>query len=1006
MTRIDTFSSPYYFLPHHCVQRESTTTKLRVVFDAGAKTTSGKSLNDLQYIGPPLLNDLVTILLRFRQFAYVACADVEKLFRQVNIQSDQRQLQLIMWRDNKQDPIGIYRLNTVTYGTASAPYLAMRCLRQLAFDCTDEQVSDKILNSFYCDDFIYSHNNKQELLRLCKNITEVLKAGCFPLRKWSFNFDVSSSDSCTKSLSLDKTTQCKTLGLRWCNSSDELNFKTNLNINIDTTQLTKRKVLSIISQVYDPLGLLAPNIIITKILIQQLWLRKIGWDEPVPSDLACSFIKLITSLQHLSEIHVPRHVTTQHAQQLELHIFTDASQDAYGACAYIRSTCEQTNKVVVRLLCAKSKVAPLKVVSVPRLELCGALVGARLYKKIAASMDLTFERVYFWSDSTIVLGWLRTHPTLLKTFVQNRVCEINDLTTGCVWSHVQGVYNPADLLTRGIHLTELIHNDLWWVGPGFVFDGDYDVSSTDIPLTDLPETKPNKVVVLYSSCNVFPFEKFSSFTRMIRAAAYILRFIHNARYKHERKQGSLTVDELRKSTILLARLSQNDSFPQEYNSLLNKSSNTKFSRNLSGLNLFLDKDLVIRVGGRLNNSTEFTYDKKHPVLLCSKHKFTSLLFEYKHKYLCHAGPQLLLSTIREEWWPLGGRNLARSTIHKCVRCVRMNGKTLSPIMGNLPSNRLVPGFPFMHTGTDYCGPVYILNRQGRGSRLIKCYVCIFVCFATRALHFELVTTLSTEGYLLCLKRFISRRGKPAVIYSDNGKNYVGAAKELGEFLSTHSNALIEGAALDGISFKFIPPYSPHFGGLWEAGVKSCKYHLRRVLGNSHLTFEEFYTVLVQVEAVLNSRPLTPLSADANDLQALTPGHFLIGRPLTAPLCDDITDAVTTRLPRFDRIEQMRQHFWRRWSKEFVSELQTRTKWKANKSEVTDNTLVLIKDDNLPPLKWRLGRVVEVHTGKDGVSRVAKIRTASGEVQRAFSKICPLPVQMSAGSQDIPGAGGC
>lgn len=1008
MTRIDTIPTPYYYLPHHCVQRESTTTKLRVVFDAGAKTTSGKSLNDLQYIGPPLLNDLVGILLRFRQFAYVACADVEKLFRQVNVQSDQRQLQLIMWRENKQDAIGIYQLNTVTYGTASAPYLAMRCLRQLAYDCTDESVSDKILNSFYCDDFIYSHNDKQELLTLCKKVTEVLKTGCFPLRKWYFNFDVSSSDSFTKSLSLDKTTQCKTLGLRWCNSSDQLHFKTNLNINIDITQLTKRKILSIISQVYDPLGLLAPNIIITKILIQQLWLRKIDWDEPVPSDLACSFIKLITSLQHLSEINIPRHVTTQYIQHLELHIFTDASQDAYGACAYLRSTCERTNKVVVRLLCAKSKVAPLKVVSIPRLELCGALVGARLYKKIAASMNFTFDKVYFWSDSTIVLGWLRTHPTLLKTFVQNRVCEINDLTTGCAWSHVQGVFNPADLLTRGIHLTELIHNDLWWIGPRFILDGDYDNYTSDIPLTDLPETKPNKVVGLYVSCNVFPFGNFSSFIRMIRAAAYILRFVHNTRHKTERKHGSLTVDELRKSTILLARLSQIDSFPQEYALLSNKSSNIKFPRNMSGLNLFLDKDLVIRVGGRLNNSIDFTYDKKHPVLLSSKHKFTLLLFEYKHRYLCHAGPQLLLSTIREEWWPLGGRNLARSIVHKCVRCVRLNAKTLSPIMGDLPSSRLIPGFPFMHTGTDYCGPVYILNRQGRGSRLIKCYICIFVCFATRALHLELVTTLSAEGYLLCLKRFISRRGKPAIIFSDNGRNYIGAAKELGEFLSKQSNALIEGAALDGISFKFIPPHSPHFGGLWEAGVKSCKYHLRRVLGNSHLTYEEFYTVLVQVEAVLNSRPLTPLSADANDLQALTPGHFLIGRPLTAPLCDDVTDAVTTRLPRFDRIEQMRQHFWRRWSKEFISELQTRTKWKANKSEVTDITLVLIKDDNLPPLKWRLGRVVEVYTGKDGVSRVAKIRTASGEVQRAFSKICPLPVQTSdtAGSQEIPGAGGC
>ncbi|XP_050555834.1 uncharacterized protein LOC126911643 [Spodoptera frugiperda] len=1005
MTRIDRYLPPYYFLPHHCVQRESTTTKLRVVFDAGAQTSSGKSLNDLQLIGPPLLNDLVGILLRFRQYTFVACADVEKMFRQVLVQADQRQLQLILWRDSKQEPLGIYQLNTVTYGTASAPYLAMRCLRQLAFECDDELVSSNVLNSFYCDDLIFSHDNKQELLTLCENINKTLLSGCFPLRKWSFNFDVSPSDSFTKSLSLDKNAQCKTLGLGWCNSSDELHFKTNLNIDVDVSQLTKRKILSFISQIYDPLGLLAPVIITTKILIQKLWLYKIGWDDPVSSDLACLFSKIVSSFQYLPQIRVPRHVTTKHVQYLQLHIFTDASQDAYGACAYIRSV-STSNEPVVKLLCAKSKVAPLKPVSIPRLELCGALVGARLYKKIIESINLTFNNTYFWTDSTIVLGWLRTHPIALKTFVQNRVVEINDLTSGCTWSHVSGVLNPADMLTRGVNLPELVHKDLWWNGPGFILDGNLEkYNLPDIP-SDLPELKPDKVVGLHASCNSFPFDKFSSFVRMTRCVAYMLRFIHNTRHKTNHIQGALSVEELRRSTILLARLSQIDSFPDEYKSLSIKSSNIKYSRNMSGLNLFFCDDLVIRVGGRLGNSDEFTYDKKHPILICSKHKFTSLLFEFKHKYLLHAGPQSLLATIREEWWPLGGRNLARSTVQRCLRCVRMKGKTLSPIMGNLPSSRLKPGFPFLITGTDYCGPVHILNRQGKGSRLIKCYICIFVCFATRALHLELVTTLTTNGYLLCLKRFISRRGKPAVIYSDNGKNYVGAAKDLGDFLANNSATLMDSMAGDEISFKFIPPYSPHFGGLWEAGVRSCKYHLRRVVGNSNLTFEEFYTVLVQIEAVLNSRPLTPLSSDPNDLLALTPAHFLIGRPLTTPICEDITDAATYRLPRYDRIEQMRQHFWQRWSKEFVSELQTRTKWQKNKGDLNENTLVLIKEENQPPLKWRLGRVLAVHTGKDGVSRVAKIRTASGEILRSFSKICPLPVDITPTENQVSRGGAC
>uniref|UniRef100_A0A2H1X027 SFRICE_036894 n=1 Tax=Spodoptera frugiperda TaxID=7108 RepID=A0A2H1X027_SPOFR len=485
----------------------------------------------------------------------------------------------------KQEPLGIYQLNTVTYGTASAPYLAMRCLRQLAFECDDELVSSNILNSFYCDDLIFSHDNKQELLTLCENINKTLLSGCFPLRKWSFNFDVSPSDSFTKSLSLDKNAQCKTLGLGWCNSSDELHFKTNLNIDVDVSQLTKRKILSFISQIYDPLGLLAPVIITTKILIQKLWLYKIGWDDPVSSDLACLFSKTVSSFQYLPQIRVPRHVTTKHVQYLQLHIFTDASQDAYGACAYIRSV-STSNEPVVKLLCAKSKVAPLKPVSIPRLELCGALVGARLYKKIIESINLTFNNTYFWTDSTIVLGWLRTHPIALKTFVQNRVVEINDLTSGCTWSHVSGVLNPADMLTRGVNLPELVHKDLWWNGPGFILDGNLEkYNLPDIP-SDLPELKPDKVVGLHASCNSFPFDKFSSFVRMTRCVAYMLRFIHNTRHKTNHIQGALSVEELRRSTILLARLSQIDSFPDEWSKefVSELQTRTKWQKNKGDLN--------------------------------------------------------------------------------------------------------------------------------------------------------------------------------------------------------------------------------------------------------------------------------------------------------------------------------------------------------------------------------------------------------------------------------------
>lgn len=310
-------------------------------------------------------------------------------------------------------------------------------------------------------------------------------------------------------------------------------------------------------------------------------------------------------------------------------------------------------------------------------------------------------------------------------------------------------------------------------------------------------------------------------------------------------------------------------------------------------------------------------------------------------------------------------------------------------MGNLPNERIEQGYPFIRCGVDYAGPLFILNRKGRGAKLEKCYVCLFVCFVTRAVHLELVTSLTSQAYLLALKRFISRRGKPDVIYSDNGRTFVGAAKEFSKFLKDSQHEVIDFASSNSIRFSFIPPYSAHFGGLWEAGIKSCKSHLHRVVGNANLTYEEFSTMLTQIEAVLNSRPMSPLSTDPTDLLPLTPAHFLIGRPLTAPACHDLTGTPTQRLLRYDRVEQIRQHFWARWSKEYISELQKRTKWQTQKDSITPNTLVLIKDENLPPLKWRLGRILQTYAGKDGISRVATIKTETGEIKRAFSRLCPL-----------------
>lgn len=999
MSIINNYNTPHYFLPHHGVFREhAITTKLRVVFDAGMVSSSGVSLNDLQMVGPAIQGDLLSILLKFRENRYVACADIEKMYRQVLIDTDQRDLQLILWRDDPSDTLKVYQLNTVTYGTASAPFLSCRCVKQLAEECEVPYVTETIKNNFYVDDLICGANSISELNDICTGTSQVLSSACLTLRKWVFNFDRANpndSQSVTKQLAVSDNVQNKTLGIGWNNNSDNLNYYSQ--VKTDMSAISKRIILSHASQIFDPLGLISPVITVAKTLLQKCWLLKLEWDEPVPDDVAQVWLRFINSLSSLSNLQIPRHVMCVDPTYIELHIFTDASQTAYGACAYIR-TINSESAVTVRLLCSKGKVAPTKPTTIPRLELCGAVLGARLYSKVIKSLRSTINKVVFWTDSTIVLGWLGMQTNLLKTYVQNRTAEIHDLTKEHPWRHVSGKDNPADLVSRGQGLDTLSASSLWWAGPQFLHDANFEVhtlsnNNNNSIHIELPELKSNVLchVVNQASCSsLFPFSRFSQYSRIKRAAAYVLRFIYNTRNKNSRRTGLFTVEELESSELTLARLSQQESFADVYDSLTNKRG-IKKNAQLLKLNLFIDNNNLIRVGGRIQNSNNFSFNKKHPVLLSAKHWLTVLLFRYEHHRTMHAAPQLLLFTIRETWWPVGGRNLAKGIVHACVKCARLRATTLSPIMGNLPPERLDPGFPFLRCGVDYAGPVFTLNRKGRGAKLQKSYICLFVCFVTRAVHLELVGDLSSEAYLLALKRFISRRGKPIEIFSDNGKNFVGLMNEFTKFLESCSDDIKEYAISHNIKFTMIPFYASHFGGLWEAGVKSCKHHLRRVVGNAHLTFEEYTTLLVQVEAVLNSRPMTPMSADPSDFLPLTPAHFLVGRPLTAPVTADINDVPEHRLTRYQRVEQIRQHFWRRWAKEYVSELQTRSKWHEHKDDLKENTLVLIKDDKLPPLKWDLGRIIKTYPGRDGVSRVADIRKTDGIVRRAFSKICPLPL---------------
>ncbi|XP_037959192.1 uncharacterized protein LOC119688592 [Teleopsis dalmanni] len=432
----------------------------------------------------------------------------------------------------------------------------------------------------------------------------------------------------------------------------------------------------------------------------------------------------------------------------------------------------------------------------------------------------------------------------------------------------------------------------------------------------------------------------NSFRYLQRTIAYVRRVFHRT----QSPTRTLSPKELRDALVFIIKTIQGSEFAKEISDLKQcKAVNS--SSQLNTLAPFIDKQGVLRVGGRLEAST-LPYDAKHPMVIPYNHSIVKLMFKMKHEENSHCAPQLLLSIMRQNFWPIKGKIMARNIVHSCVICSKAKPKLMDQLMGNLPTDRVTLTKPFFTTGVDYCGPIWI-HYKIRGKRPTKAYLAVFCCFATKAVHLEVVSDLTTEAFIAAIQRFISRRGRCQTIYSDNATNFVGARNQLQELQSTiysenGKEKIIKTSSNKGIDFKFIPPRAPHFGGLWEAAVKSAKHLMIKGIFNASLTYEELTTVITEIEAMLNSRPITKMSSDPNDLTALTPGHFLIGEPPTTNVDPYQKESRMSLSSRWRLVSELKQEFWRRWSKEYLNELQSRYKWKQQKANLCQGDLVIIK----------------------------------------------------------------
>ncbi|XP_033314637.1 uncharacterized protein LOC117216075 [Bombus bifarius] len=746
-----------YYLPHHGVTKASSqTTKLRVVFDGSAPSTTGTSLNDTLHTGPKLQEDLFS------------------------------------------------------------PYLAIRCLKQLAEDEGHRfpRAAQVLQRDFYVDDALTGAETKDEALTLRTELTNLLQLAGLNIRKWASN-----DNDLLHGLSLEETNHqhflgdsqtLKTLGVFWNSSDDSILYS--VEVKPTPSRVTKRIISSEIAKIYDPLGLLAPVIVRAKMLLQRIWSSKIDWDESLPIELHIEWERYYAQLPLLNNVRFPRKAIIESAIEIELHGFCDASEKAYGACVYLR-TLNTNGRVWTQLLTAKSKVAPLKCQTIPRLELSGALLLTSLMSTVQQALSHKITRTIYWTDSTIVLHWLNTSPHTLKTFVANRVSEIQTKTSIRDWRHVPTDDNPADLISRGQTPEEFLRPTIWQHGPAWLYQSEGYWPTWDLtPQIELPEQK-GAICLSANPSDYSLLQRYSSWPKLIRIIARCLRW-----KQKKNRAAPLTVTELRITHNKLIKLLQNIHLSEEIRTL-QKDRNAAIKGKLTRLNPFIDKEGILRVGGRLSHSS-MTFAQKHPIVL-PKSSVTTRIIEHEHKIHMHSGTQATLYAVRQRYWPVDGRSQVWRAIKGCVRCCRAQPPPVEYVMGNLPEARVTESRPFTNVGVDYCGPFHIKEKRDRNRRQIKVYVAIFVCLAIKAVHIELVDDLTSEAFIAALRRFIARRGYCSTIHSDNGTNFRGASNELRELhdllqSDDHKEKVTAFLADKQIEWRFIPPHSPHFGGLWEA----------------------------------------------------------------------------------------------------------------------------------------------------------------------------------------------
>lgn len=1001
-----------WYLPFFGVYHPHKPDQIRVVFDSSAQH-HGVSLNDILLTGPNLNNSLLGVLLRFRGEKVAVTADVKQMFHCFSVRKDHRNFLRFLWHrnNNLEEPIIEYRMTVHIFGNSPSPAVAIYGLRKASQVQEDGDSTTKsfVKQHFYVDDCLVSFPSDDEAITVVKRAQETLAASNLKLHKIASNsinvMKAFSKEDLAKGLkdldlAADFPPMQRSLGINWDIVTDEFIFQ----VAATEKPYTRRGVLATVNSLYDPLGFAAPVSIRGRAILRELTAEPCEWDDPLPESKLKDWCEWKNSLKELGQVKIKRMYTPislNSSINKELCIFSDASVQAIGAVAYIKLT-DGEGKSELGFVFGKAKLAPQPAVTIPRLELCAAVLAVEIADMLLEEMDVQFHSVKFFTDSRVVLGYIRNESRRFYVYVSNRVQRIRKSSLPDQWNYVPTGANPADLASRSVPANTLM-SSMWLKGPGFLLksrkakvdnEESFDLINPESDPEIRPLLKSYATQVTDSTLNPSRFESFSSWRSLLRTVSRLIHITSSFKKECSKRDcrgwhlcKNLCPAELSKAKTVIIHSLQHQAFPEVFACIQANKEIPKQSR-LQRLSPYLDNSGCLRVGGRLSKA-DLENDERNPLIIPGHHHITTLLIRHYHEQVQHQGRHFTEGAVRSAGlWIIGGKRCISALIHSCITCRKLRWRTESQKMADLPVDRLSTDPPFSYVGVDVFGPWTVASRRTRGgSASSKRWAVIFSCMGTRAVHFEVIESMDSSSFINALRRFFSIRGPVKQFRSDCGTNFLGACKELG-IDSKHCNnqAIQEFLSNNMCTWVFNPPHASHMGGSWERMIGITKRILDTMfmgLSQRQLTHEVLTTFLAEVTAIVNSRPLVPVSNDPSFPFILTPATLLTqkkGVPSMPPGNFEETDMYKRQ---WRQVQHLSNVFWHRWKNQYLSTLQDRRKWHSERPNLKEGDLVLLKDSQVKRNHWPMGIVVKAFPSHDGKVRKIEVRIASGGDYKNF-----------------------